>query len=295
MIDLPPYHHFDLRICMDDLAILHGDCRGILPVLPSQSVQCAITSPPYWGLRRYSDDPREIGGESSPAAYVAALVGVFDKLWRVLRDDGTLWVNLGDMYANDTKWGGQTSGKHAKALHGTTYIGRTRTQTGLPSKSLAGLPWRFALAMQDAGWTLRNEIIWEKPDAMTENVRDRFARSHEHVFMFSKRERYYFDHAASRERTTDGQGWRNGRTVWRINSTATAGHYATFPEELVRRCLLPSTKPDDLVLDPFGGSGTTGRVALKYFRRAVLIDLNPGYIPIQAQRTSTAQRAMEVV
>lgn len=273
----------------DDLMIINGDCRGVLAVLASQSVQCLITSPPYWGLRRYTNDPREIGCESTPAAYVAALIAVFNKAWRVLRNDGTVWVNLGDAYASDTKWGGTTGGKHAKALHGTNYIGRARTQTGLPSKSLIGLPWRFALAMQDAGWTLRNEIIWEKPAAMTENVTDRFARSHEHVFLFSKQEHYYFDHIASRERTVGDDGWRNGRTIWRINPTATPGHNATFPEQLVERCLLSCTKPGDTVLDNFGGSGTTPRVALRHHRRAISIDLNPAYIPMQERRTAGVQ------
>jgi len=138
---------------------LHGDCLELLPTLPPASVQCIVTSPPYFGLRRYSDDPREIGNEPTPAEYVDHLVSVFTAAWRVLADDGTLWLNLGDTYAHDTKWGGRTSGKHAAGLQGTQCIGRNRHVTGLPSKSLIGIPWRVAFALQDAGWVLRNDII----------------------------------------------------------------------------------------------------------------------------------------
>lgn len=172
---------------------LHGDCLDILPTLPERSVQCVITSPPYFGLRRYTDDPREIGNEPTYQAYVAALVVVFREVWRVLRDDGTLWLNLGDSYANG---GGQTSGKHSAGLQGTKFIGRNRHTTGLPSKSLIGLPWRVAFALQDEGWVLRNDIIWHKLAPMPESVKDRFARDHEYLFLFAKQGNYYFNHAA---------------------------------------------------------------------------------------------------
>lgn len=186
------------------IELLHGDCRELLSTLPDKSVQMCVTSPPYWGLRKYSDDPREIGGESTPAEYVQALLAVFTEVWRVLRDDGTLWINLGDAYANDTKWGGKTSGKHAGGLQGTTYIGRNRTQTGLPSKSLIGLPWRVAFALQDAGWILRCDIIWHKPSVMPENVKDRPTRSHEYLFLFSKQSQYYYDAPAVYEACESG-------------------------------------------------------------------------------------------
>lgn len=181
------------------ITLLHGDAREMLTTLEAESVQTVVTSPPYWGLRRYSDDPCEIGNEATPAEYVQGLVSVFSEVWRVLRDDGTLWLNLGDAYANDTKWGGKTSGKHAGGLQGTTYIGRNRTQTGLPSKSLFGLPWRVAFALQDAGWILRSDIIWAKPNCMPESVTDRPTRAHEYLFLFAKQARYYYDAAAIAE------------------------------------------------------------------------------------------------
>jgi len=178
---------------------LHGDCLELLPTLPPASVQCIVTSPPYFGLRRYSDDPREIGNEPTPAEYVDHLVSVFTAAWRVLADDGTLWLNLGDTYAHDTKWGGRTSGKHAAGLQGTQCIGRNRHVTGLPSKSLIGIPWRVAFALQDAGWVLRNDIIWHKPNPMPESVDDRLTRDHEYLFLFAKRPHYYFNAAAIAE------------------------------------------------------------------------------------------------
>lgn len=307
--------------------LLQGDCRAILPTLAAASVQCCVTSPPYWGLRKYSDDPNEIGSEPTPHAYVSALVEVFNHVRRVLRDDGTLWLNLGDAYANDTKWGGQTSGKHALGLQGTTYIGRNRTQTGLPSKSLIGIPWRVALALQDAGWVLRNEIIWHKPAAMPENVGDRLTRDHEPIFFFAKRSRYYFNNraiAVPAKRAGDAQTFggqkgrdytpavddpnfrngseqwgrtittgetRNARTVWSIASQPLKGdHRAAYPEGLVEPCILAGSKPGDVILDPFVGSGTTCRVAERLCRDSIGIDL--GYQELQEQRTNGVQKFM---
>jgi DNA modification methylase len=278
----------------------HGDCVTLLPTLVPGSVQSVITSPPYWGLRSYlpddhPDKAHEIGDEAIPDClgwaqaappcgdcYVCSLRAVFALIWRVLRDDGTCWINLGDAYANDRKWGGTTGGKHAQGLHGTTGIGRNRHKTGLPSKSLIGLPWRVALALQADGWTLRAEIIWEKPTAMPESVDDRPTRSHEQIFLFSKAECYFYDAGAIREphqdkNVVDGvyrrsggvsrpdyepdtQGFsgggivmkdrqynpagRNARTIWRIPSEKYDGaHYATFPRKLVERCVLASTAP----------------------------------------------------
>lgn len=352
------------------ITLLHGDACEQLVTLPDQSVQTVITSPPYWGLRKYTDDPREIGNEPTPAAYVAALVAVFAECRRVLRDDGTLWLNLGDAYANDTKWGGQTSGKHAGGLQGTTYIGRNRTQTGLPSKSLIGLPWRVAFALQDAGWILRSDIIWAKPNCMPESVTDRPTRAHEYLFLFAKQARYFYDAAAIAEpvqqssidrinqpnfdnqtggpkdySTTGvntnrsmrgtlenfakhgkggknafrGQGahregengpanregrdmqgvgagiTRNKRTVWTIATKPYAeAHFATMPEALIEPCLLAGSKAGDTVLDPFGGSGTVARVAERYQRNAILIDLNQAYIDLQEKRTDKLQVEMFV-
>lgn len=181
------------------ITILQGDCRELLPTLPEQSVQMICTSPPYWRMRQYTDDPREIGQEPTHIEYVAALADVFALCWRVLRDDGVLFLNLGDCYANDGKWGGSTGGKHAEGLHGQQGPGRRRVSTGLPPKSLIGLPWRVAFALQDQGWILRNDIIWHKPNAMPSSAGDRCVIDHEYVFLFSKAPHYYFDQAAIAE------------------------------------------------------------------------------------------------
>lgn len=175
-----------------------GDCREVLRTLPDASVHTCVTSPPYFGLRDYGVEG-QIGLEPSPDEFVRALVQVFREVRRVLRDDGTLWLNLGDSYANDTKWGGSTSGKHAQAIHGNSGIGRRRTNTGLKSKDLMGVPWRVAFALQADGWYLRQDIIWHKPNPMPESVRDRCTKSHEYLFLLSKSERYYFAAAAIAE------------------------------------------------------------------------------------------------
>ena len=171
--------------------ILTGDCRDVLRTMPSGSVHCAVTSPPYFGLRDYGV-AGQIGLEPTPSAFVEQMVAVFRDVRRVLRDDGTLWLNLGDSYANDGKWGGHTGGKHAEALH-CSPIGRNKKYTGLKPKDLIGIPWRVAFALQDDGWYLRFDIIWHKPNPMPESVTDRPTSAHEHVFLLAKSERYFFD------------------------------------------------------------------------------------------------------
>lgn len=175
----------------------HGDCRAVLAVLPERSVQTCITSPPYFGMRDYGV-ARQIGLETTVGEYVAEIVGVFRAVWRVLRDDGTLWLNMGDAYANDGKWGGHTGGKHAAALH-CSPIGRNKRYTGLKPKDLIGIPWRVAFALQDDGWYLRSDIIWQKPNPMPESVTDRPTRAHEYLFLLSRRARYHYDADAIRE------------------------------------------------------------------------------------------------
>lgn len=175
-----------------------GDCLESLRTLPDQSVHCCVTSPPYFGLRDYGVDG-QIGLEDTPDAFVARLVEVFREVRRALRDDGTLWLNLGDSYANDGKWGGSTGGKATAALHGKTGIGRRKLHTGLKPKELIGIPWRVAFALQEDGWYLRQEIIWHKPNPMPESVRDRCTKAHEQIFLLSKSPRYYFDSEAIKE------------------------------------------------------------------------------------------------
>ena len=471
--------------------ILLGDCREILPTLDAGSVRCCVTSPPYWGLRDYGCEG-QLGLEKTPEEYVAALVGVFREVRRVLAEDGTLWLNLGDCYANDTKWGGSTGGKHVAALHGQTGIGRQKVTTGLKAKDLVGIPWAVATALRapyytgriarerdrvwlaamidaegticgfdhdradgdghrsglhlaitntstalldeatriwpasrsrhqrphaghlgtmdswrwivhgienkmaavrelypyliakrrqalvgytllalmadakrlghssqkdavlakrrvltgllsdlnhqrpvtlpewlveppdlyEPGFYLRSEIIWKKPNPMPESVTDRPTKAHEQVFLLSKRERYFYDAAAIAEHAThaneaafdpgtDGLGGddrrtgastrrfganpstRNARTVWTIPTQPTPdAHFATFPEALAERCILAGSAQGNLVLDPFFGSGTVGKVAERFGRRWTGIELNPAYVGISERKT--AQRGIFV-
>lgn len=184
--------------------IITGDCREILPTLPAGSVHCCVTSPPYWGLRDYGV-AGQIGLELTPDEYVGKLVAIFREVRRVLRDDGTLWLNLGDCYANDGKLGGETGGK--QAYHDDANrkrIGREKRVTGLKPKDLIGIPWRVAFALQDDGWWLRQEIIWHKPNGLPESVADRCTKNHEHIFLLAKSELYYFDFKAIEEPCTSG-------------------------------------------------------------------------------------------
>jgi len=177
--------------------IICGDTLTELRKLPDESIHCCVTSPPYWGLRNYGIEG-QLGLERTPEEYVSKLVEVFGEVRRVLRKDGTLWLNLGDSYANDGKWGASTGGKHAAGLHGEP-IGRAKRATGLKPKDLCGIPWRVAFAMQANGWWLRQDIIWHKPNPMPESVRDRCTKAHEYIFMLSKSARYWYDAKAISE------------------------------------------------------------------------------------------------
>lgn len=254
-------------------SLLLGDVREQLRRLPESSAQCVVTSPPYWGLRDYAV-AGQLGLEQTPEDYVTAMVDVFREVRRVLRDDGVLWLNLGDSYANDSKWGGSSGGKHASALHGKTSIGRGKTMTGLAAKNLVGIPWRVAFALQADGWVLRSDVIWAKPNPMPESVLDRPTKSHEYLFLFAKSERYFYDAEAISETVTDSSiarvsqpslsnqhgsdrvpgktngpikaietaGRRNARSVWTITTQPFKdAHFATFPEELPERAILAGT------------------------------------------------------
>lgn len=291
-----------------------GDCRELLDQLPEQCVQTCITSPPYWGLRDYGTEA-QIGLEQTPNAYVDELVRVFRGVRRALRDDGTLWLNLGDSYTGCPNSGG--SGKQDTAYRAIALP--TKRGAGLKSKDLIGIPWRVAFALQADGWYLRSDIIWHKPNPMPESVTDRPTRAHEYVFLLAKSARYFYDAPAIAEASVStgpsgngyarqecisrggrgqAQPWepsanptRNRRSVWSVCSQPFVGaHFATMPPSLVDPCVLAGSRVGDLVLDPFFGSGTTGMVAEKHGRRWVGFDLNADYAEIAKGRT--AQRSL---
>jgi site-specific DNA-methyltransferase (adenine-specific) len=260
-------------IDLADSTVLEGDVRLALARLPSESVQCVVTSPPYWGLRDYGIEG-QIGLESTLAGFIHALTAVFADVKRVLKTDGILWLNIGDGYTSGNRgWRAPDKKNPNRAMNV-----RPDNPPGLKDKDLLGIPWRLALALQDNGWFLRSDIVWHKPNAMPESVKDRPTRAHEYLFMLTKDEQYGYDHDAVKERAEDGSK-RNRRTVWSINtSNSGSSHIAAFPEALVEPCILASTKPDDFVLDPFFGSGTVGVVARRLGRRYVGIELNPVYV-----------------
>ena len=364
-----------------------GDCRDLLPrmLAAGVSVQTCVTSPPYYGLRDYGTAcweggdgdcdhlgtdtgiadsqcnsrcakcravqvDRQIGREASPDEYVSHLVDVFRLVRQILHQDGTLWLNLGDSYANDEKWGGRTGGLHRKALHGSS-LKRKKRRTGAKPKDLLGMPWRVAFALQSDGWWVRSEIIWQKPNAMPESVRDRPTKVHEHVFLLTTSAQYFYDAPAIYEpsspesvaragrarsqahKWSDGPGhqtiarnspvagrrtamrdvgiganarptkavpnecfranggqavYRNARSVWTIPTEPFRGaHFATFPQNLVRRCVLAGSRPGDIVLDPFAGSGTVRQVAIDLARRYVGCELNSTYVDLHRLRDTT--------
>lgn len=259
---------------ISDLEILIGDSLTILPTLPAESVQCCVTSPPYWGLRDY-EHSAQIGSESSPEIYVENLVKMFREVRRVLRKDGTVWLNVGDGYARN----GGTGNHGPNAVVGNTkkLIQKRNCKVpdcwGLKDRDLIGLPWRVAFALQADGWILRSKITWVKKNPMPESVKNRPTSATEEVFMFAKSPAYFYDPNGVRE--TSGANLRNH---WVLNpDSSRSGHPATFPRELARRCILLGSREGDTILDPFSGSGTTGIAANELDRKAILIELNPIY------------------
>jgi len=292
--------------------IVCGDALELLKKEPDGWIDCCVTSPPYWGLRDYKIDG-QLGSEQTPEEYIERLTNIFREVRRVIR--GCLWLNLGDTYANDAKWGGTTGGKHVKALH-CQPIGRLKTRTGLKPKELVGIPWLAAFALQSDGWWLRQDIIWHKPNPMPEPVIDRCTKAHEYLFLLTKTEKYYWDRDAMQEpasgrdpmnkkhrgkheyeagdkhhRTKVGltevgpRDTRNRRTVWTIGyDKSVCAHTAVFPVALVEPCILSSCPPDGIVLDPFCGSGTTGIAANRHNRMFLGYDINPEYCEIASRR-----------
>jgi len=306
-----------------------GDNRIVLRSMIDAGVrvQCVVTSPPYFGLRSYGigAENGEIGLEQTPDEYVAAMVEVFSLVWYLLADDGVLWLNLGDSYCGykGDKYGDTKGNLTARTptSNGTRVDIGTPQTSGLKPKDLIGIPWRVAFALQAAGWYLRQDIIWHKPNPMPESVTDRCTKAHEYLFLLSKSERYYFDHAAVQEPATNagkvvslggksmsaGQaagsgvkasgnglsdtytvvGARNRRSVWTVATKPYSGaHFATFPPALIEPCILAGSRPGDVVLDPFFGSGTTGQVAQKLGRWWIGCELNPDYGELQKDRTA---------
>jgi DNA modification methylase len=255
--------------------ILVGDASATLVDVPDRSVQTVVTSPPYWSLRDYAVDG-QIGHVEPLPVFIKSLVAIFDEVRRTLADDGTVWVNIGDSYTSGNRgWRAPDRKNAARAM-----AARPPTPEGLKDKDLIMVPARFALAMQEAGWWLRSDVIWEKPNAQPESVRDRPSQSHEHIFLFTKSERYRY-HIDAVQRP----GGHRLRNVWDINTVGYPGaHFATFPPELVRRCVLIGSDPGDYVLDPFLGSGTTAAVAREHGRKFIGCELNREYVGMVTDR-----------
>lgn len=294
-----------------DVQLHHGDALEVAQTLPDALARTIVTSPPYFGLRDYGEDG-QIGSESSLGLYVERLVELFHELRRLLTDDGTLWLNLGDSYAGAGYGNHDINGDRWKLDAGLDRrsdrqqnLKRSLEADGVRAKNLIGVPWRVALALQADGWILRSEVIWHKPNPMPESVTDRPTKSHEHLFLLAKNPSYYYDAAAiaedaekgsagssfttgktavhghgrasTAERTEDGK--RNKRDVWTVSTVSFPGsHFAVYPPELIRPCIRAGSEPGDIVLDPFSGSGTTGAVANFEGRRYVGIDLNSEYL-----------------
>lgn len=260
--------------------LLVGDAMHELPLLDAGEFRCCVTSPPYWGLRDYGYNG-QVGAEQELDHYVASLVAVFREVRRTLTPDGTLWLNLGDSYTSGNRRVRATDKKNpARAMD---Y--RPPTPEGLKPKDLIGVPWRVAFALQQDGWYLRSDMIWYKPNCQPESVRDRPTRSHEYIFLFSKAEDYYYDYEAVKEPTDDGQGLRNRRTVWSVNTEPfPEAHFATFPPSLIRPCILAGSERGDRVLDPFFGSGTVGVVCQELTRGFCGIELKREYADIALRR-----------
>ena len=267
MLAKPPY---ELHI---------GDCLASLKTMADQSVNCCVTSPPYFGLRDYGV-AGQMGLEATPDEFVTALVTVLREVRRVLSDDGTLWLNLGDSYARNPAKGQHKPGDSGKQAYlYDTGGGRASctSQTGLADKQLIGIPWRVAFALQADGWILRQDIIWQKPNVMPESVKDRCTKSHEYIFLLTKSPKYFFDHESIKEQGVEAAK-RSKRSVWEVATKSFKGaHFATFPPVLIEPCILAGCPVGGTVLDPFGGSGTTAGVALAHGRKAVLCELNPEY------------------
>jgi len=270
----------DIPDKLDTNCIIVGDSLEILKNFPENTFRTCITSPPYWGLRDY-EVSGQIGAEQEVDDYINRLVMVFNEVNRTLASDGTLWLNMGDSYTSGNRtWRDADKKNPARAM---TY--RPPTPEGLKPKDLIGIPWKMAFALQKAGWYLRSDIIWHKPNCQPESVKDRPTRAHEYLFLLTKSEKYYYNHVAAQEATNGSGKTRNRRSVWSINTEPFPGaHFATFPPALIEPCILAGSAMDDVVLDPFFGSGTVGEVAVRANRRFVGIEVKPEYAALATSR-----------
>ena len=309
--------------------IINGDCIEVLKGIEDRSVNCCVTSPPYWGLRDYGVDG-QLGLENTPNEYVDNLVRVFREIRRVLKHDGTLWLNLGDSYAGNCS----QSSNNGRAGYGNPREKIvSRLFDGIKPKDLIGIPWRVAFALQADGWYLRQDIIWHKPNPMPESVTDRCTKSHEYIFLLSKSKNYYYDYEAIKEKASydgrnqtklmlkeskfkegstgltkqgfqregnpherwifkDGEAVRNKRSVWTIPTQPfSEAHFATFPKDLIRPCIRAGCPANGIVIDPFMGSGTTACVCIEENRNYLGIELNHKYIKIAENRIGSTERA----
>jgi DNA modification methylase len=309
---------------METNKIYIGDAKTVLSAFSNDSIDCCITSPPYFGLRDYNVDG-QIGLEGTPEAYVERLMDVFNQVRRVLKPSGTFWLNIGDSYAGSGRGKGDVNrkGLQQKASFIGDKFSKPYKLNGYKNKDLIGVPWMLAFALRESGWYLRQEIIWHKPNPMPESVRDRCTKSHESLFLLAKSPKYYFDHKAIMEpakydgrknlakkpsqkylqsntgapvqtltkgggdrwRVLDGEFVRNKRDVWTIPTRPFKGaHFATFPPDLIKPCVLAGCPIDGIVVDPFFGAGTTGLVAQQLGRNYIGIDLNAEYGKIAEER-----------
>lgn len=331
--------------------ILNGDSLEMLRTLPEQSVNMCVTSPPYYGLRDYGEDG-QIGLEETPEKYVERLVDVFREVRRVLKNDGTLWLNLGDSYCSTAPGTMSDPLRQEGILNGVTNKAaesrrqfRPYTPQGMKPKDLMGIPWMIAFALRSDGWYLRQDIIWHKPNPMPESVKDRCTKAHEYVFLLSKSAKYYYNHEAIKEDATTNENRpdgvvrnriyeydskrnnnpeaylgnpdqsfrgqktkgkvpingmpqrhgediptsrkRNKRSIWTVNTKPySEAHFAVFPDDLIKPCVLAGSKKGGVVLDPFFGSGTTGEVAIRAGRKFIGVELNPEYVEMATKRLS---------
>ena len=292
---------------MKDL-ILFGDCKKTLSAFLPKSARMCVTSPPYYGLRDYGGEDKQIGQEDTPEEFINNLVEVFREVRDILTDDGTLWVNLGDSYYNYRPSKGQSYPKQTvsktKQDLPDKCAKRANKLEGLKEKDLIGIPWLFAFAMRADGWYLRQDIIWHKPNPMPESVKDRCTKSHEYIFLFSKNKKYFYDNEAikepakdwgTRDRTNgkyhnEGTGLqphsgltksyptKNKRSVWSVTvKPYKEAHFATYPPDLIEPCILAGSEEGDTVLDPFMGAGTTAAVAKSLNRHYIGCELNEDY------------------